>query len=231
MKQQRGFTIIELMIATVVFSVVLLVLTMGLMQIGRTYSKGLNMARTQEVARSVADDIVQTIQFSGGTIIPTNGTMNNGIVRGACVGTRRYSFSPTRQLTATSHHRFVVDTVTGGCATGPGGTVARSDGTVGTGMIGPLSGGGQELLGERMRVVNFSVIPSVTNPSIFNVVVRIAFGDDDLLCSPAIAGDCNANGVSPAIAAGATDLQCKSFRGGTQYCAVSEIATTVVRRL
>jgi prepilin-type N-terminal cleavage/methylation domain-containing protein len=36
MKQQRGFTIIELMIATAVFSVVLLVLTSGIMQIGRT---------------------------------------------------------------------------------------------------------------------------------------------------------------------------------------------------
>jgi hypothetical protein len=33
----------------------------------------------------------------------------------------------------------------------------------------------------------------------------------------------NANGVSPGIAAGATDLQCKTARAGTQYCGVSEI--------
>jgi prepilin-type N-terminal cleavage/methylation domain-containing protein len=204
MKQQRGFTIIELMIATAVFSV---------------------------VARSVADDIVQTIQFSGGTIIPSNGTMTTGIVKGVCVGNRRYSYVPSRQFTSTSHHRFVVDTVGSGCLAGPGGTIARSDATAGTGMIGPLTGGGQELLGERMRVVNLSVTQDAGNASIYNILVRVAYGDDDLLCSPAISGDCNANGVSPGIAAGATDLQCKTAKAGTQYCGVSEIVTTVVRRL
>jgi prepilin-type N-terminal cleavage/methylation domain-containing protein len=231
MMKQRGFTIVELMIATLVFSVVLLLLTTGLMQIGRTYSKGVSMARTQEVARSVADDVVQAIQFAGGTIIPTNGTMNNGIVSGACIGNKRYSVALTRQYTATSHNRFVTDTIASGCRAGPGGTTARSDGTAGTGMTGPLTGGGQELLGERMRVVDFRVTQSATNPNVYNVLVRVAYGDDDLLCSPALAGDCNANGVSPGIAAGARDLQCKNLRAGTQFCAISEISTTAVKRL
>jgi prepilin-type N-terminal cleavage/methylation domain-containing protein len=231
MSRQRGFTIIELMIATVVFSMVLLVLAGGLLQIGRSYYKGVASARTQEVARSVVDDIAQNIQMTGGTIIPTNGTMNNGIVSGTCVGSRRYSFARTQQFRSGTHHRLVADNVTGGCIAGPGGTRARSDSVAGTGMIDPLTGGGQEMLGERMRVVNFQVTQNPTDPRLYAILLRVAYGDDDLLCSPGMAGDCTVVGVSPSIGAGRTDLICKDVRAGTQHCAVAEIVTTVVKRL
>lgn len=231
MKRERGFTIIELMIATVVFSVVLLVLTGALIQIGHVYYKGVTSARTQEVARSVVDDVAQSMQMSGGTVIPSDGSMTNGIVKGVCVGTRRYSFAQGRQLTSSTHNRFVADTVTNGCASGPGGTKARSDNTVGTGMTGPLTGGGQELLGERMRLVDFQLTQNPTNAQLYSITVRVAYGDDDLLCSKALAGDCNVNGVSSSVSTFRNDLVCKDIRAGSQFCAVSEIKTTVLKRL
>lgn len=42
-----GFTLIELMIATTVFSVVMLISTYGFIKINQYYTKGVNAARTQ----------------------------------------------------------------------------------------------------------------------------------------------------------------------------------------
>lgn len=82
---QRGFTIIELMIATTVFSVVLLICSFAMLQIGRTYYKGIAMSRTQTVSRSIMDEVSQAIQFSGGTPIASSG--------GLCVDTIFYAFN------------------------------------------------------------------------------------------------------------------------------------------
>ena len=59
---QSGFTLLELMIATTIFSVILLLCTVGLIQIGKTYYKGSAIVRTQNVARDITDNITQAIQ-------------------------------------------------------------------------------------------------------------------------------------------------------------------------
>ena len=50
---QSGFTIVELMIATLVFAMVLLVITVGVMSFTRAYYRGINQSNTQRVARAV----------------------------------------------------------------------------------------------------------------------------------------------------------------------------------
>jgi prepilin-type N-terminal cleavage/methylation domain-containing protein len=67
-KSQKGFTIIELMISTVIFSLVLLGASSGIVQIGKKYSKGITYSRTQEVARSTVDEIAQSLQFTSQSI-------------------------------------------------------------------------------------------------------------------------------------------------------------------
>lgn len=65
---QRGFTIVELMISTVIFSLILLGASAAIVQIGKKYSKGITYARTQEVARSTVDEIAQSLQFTSQSI-------------------------------------------------------------------------------------------------------------------------------------------------------------------
>ena len=60
---EKGFTLLELMIATTIFSTILLLLTFGLLNIGKGYYKGKNTVRTQEVARRVMDEITQAIRY------------------------------------------------------------------------------------------------------------------------------------------------------------------------
>jgi|GEM_PF-759510 len=66
--KHQGFTIIELMISTVIFSLVLLGATAAIVQIGQKYSKGITYARTQEVARSTVDEIAQSLQFTSQSV-------------------------------------------------------------------------------------------------------------------------------------------------------------------
>lgn len=104
----KGFTIIELMIALSVLSTLLIMSTVILMQIGSLYTKGVNQANLQNSGRNVVADITAALQFSGNAPVScTDGTYScdagqltgkfsssgSGIVIGAfCVGTVRYSY-------------------------------------------------------------------------------------------------------------------------------------------
>lgn len=203
---QEGFTIIELMIATAVFSVVLLLCTLGLLQVGRSYFKGVTSVRTQEAARSLLDELSQNIQFSSGTV---NSLTPNGGSIGYCVGSKRYSFIPNRQLVDgtpnadQSRHVIVVDD---GIPTCGAGVQAQN-------MLG--SPVGRELLTTRMRLADFTITRLGTN-ELYRVSVRVVSGEADLLL--------DTNGDSRLDS-------CKNDRAGTQFCAVSELTTTVQKRL
>ncbi|MEI9914124.1 MAG: prepilin-type N-terminal cleavage/methylation domain-containing protein [Candidatus Saccharibacteria bacterium] len=61
---ERGFTIIELMVATAVFTILLLITTTTIIGISSTYIKGSVEGQTQQTARSILNDISQDIQFN-----------------------------------------------------------------------------------------------------------------------------------------------------------------------
>lgn len=216
----RGFTIIELLIATLVFSVILLLLTTALIRIGQIYNKGIVTSRTQEVSRKVIDDVAQTVQFSGGYIGPG---LDAGGAKAFCIGAQRYSYAPDQQLTATSPHRFVVDTVAGGCTSA---TTARTD----MSDLSTVSAGGsgaQELLGQNMRLVNFQIAEQNVGSGVYKIGIRIVSGDKDLLMSPNPAyAD-----IDAAIAANATDLRCRDDVRGAYFCAVSEVEAYAAKRV
>jgi prepilin-type N-terminal cleavage/methylation domain-containing protein len=217
----KGFTLVELMIASVVFSLVLLVLTAGIIEIGRVYYKGVVSARTQETVRSVIDDIGRAVQFAGGNVIQTGSMPNNVNVRGFCVNNRRYSYVPSVQLSTAGQRKFVADRVAGGCDSS---TRPMSQGQMNNAATNP----GQELLGNGMRIVALGLTQNASDPSLYDITVRIAYGDDSVLCSPS-AGDCGSLGNSTNLTN--TDLQCKNNRSSSQFCFVSEIKTTVTKRI
>jgi prepilin-type N-terminal cleavage/methylation domain-containing protein len=144
----RGFTIIELLIATVIFSVVLLTLSAAVVQVGRIYIKGITSANTQETARLIIDDISQSLQMSPGSISsinPVGADPNKS--QGYCLDTKRYSFILGKQLES-GRHGLVTDVIAGGCSSQP-----AQDLTAG------LVTGSKELLSRHMRIANFDVSP------------------------------------------------------------------------
>jgi prepilin-type N-terminal cleavage/methylation domain-containing protein len=201
---QGGFTIIELMISTMVFGVILLVITTAILQISRLYYKGVTQAKTQSVARSTIDLISQGIQFSGGDVTETPGTYN-----AFCVGNQQYSFALGKQIvepgatrgTNQDYHALVVDDKAG--CTSSSTAVDMSNGSLSS---------GRELLEPKMRLAKMSV--QNIGEDLYRVSLKVVFGDDDVLNNPAGA-----------------NATCKNITAGTQFCAVSELTTVVTKRV
>lgn len=105
--QSRGFTILELLIATAVFSVVLLVFLVAFLRVGELFYKGVSMTRTQETARNVLQDISDDILFYRDS--PTPGVTGNYF----CIGSHRYTFYSGVQVGSPSRAGIYREDVTG----------------------------------------------------------------------------------------------------------------------
>src|SRR3989344_1450589 len=158
-RHNKGFTIIELMIATTVFSLVLLLCTYGLIQVSRVYYKGVTSGRVQETLRTVTDNVTRVIQFSGGTVVPPPTTTTNGTPFVFCIDDQRYSVVTDRQLVEGNpnetqsqiSHVLVVDTFPG-CNS----SSAPQD-------LTQAAISGQELLSPNMRLSKFEIKNISTN--------------------------------------------------------------------
>ena len=110
-KNQTGFTILELMIATAVFSVLLAVCMTAFLQVGRMFVKGVNLSLTQEDTRNILDSISGDIRFSGQT--PDLSNLSSGYF---CVGQHRYKFSLFKQVgDPDTPYGLVRQNLSGGC--------------------------------------------------------------------------------------------------------------------
>ncbi len=219
--RQQGFTIVELLIATLVFSMILLLMSVALIQITRLYYKGITTARTQQTARNIMDSVTRGIQFSGGTVsaAPTcpSGPTNPCYF---CVNDDRYTYQTNKQLvdgplgTDQARHVFIKESAVASCTTGgPGNLVTPPAGAV-------------ELMGTNMRLVKMQLSGA---GNLYSVSVRLVAGESDLLCSPSVAGDCNTSAPSSSLTN--NDVTCKNITKGTQFCAAAELQSTVQKRI
>jgi prepilin-type N-terminal cleavage/methylation domain-containing protein len=202
-KASHGFTIVELLIATLVFSVVLLIVTSGIMQVARVYIKGVTETSTQSTARAVMDTVSQAIQFGGGVVTQTATSPSAGTDYAFCIGSQQFSYRLGSQVengtNATKHQAWH-------------GLVQRSAADCTAQNLDNQAVTGRDLVGPHMRLANLAV-QSIGNNQ-YKVQVRVVYGDDDLLNNPTAA---NAN--------------CKDIQVGTQFCSQAELSSIVVKRV
>lgn len=199
---QSGFTIIELMIATMVFGVVLLLITTATLQITKVYYRGITEAKTQYTARSIVDLISQGIQFSGGAVTETTPSGNT-----FCVANQQYTYVLRKQLvdqSPTSNQTFhaLVVRDQSNCPSAAGTTMNVAD----------IGNDKRELIEPKMRLSRMEITSVTANA--YRVTVKVVYGDDDILNNP-----------------NAANASCKSLNVGAQFCAVSELSTIVTRRV
>jgi len=204
---QAGFTIVELMVATLVFSSIILVITFGVMQFSKAYYRGVTASKTQNTARSIIEAVTQSVQYSGGDL----GKATAAPYQTYCLGNSQFDFrkSYMRQSEA-EHVLYVSPTNTSSCSSKTFDAATS-----------------RELLDPNMRLVKFSILPVDGTTNMFAVNVRVAYGADDLLCSPD-KNDCGNAGTSSNLTE--PDLVCK-ITTGSQFCAVSELSTTIQKRI
>ena len=222
-RSQQGFTIVEFMVATMVFSVVLLATTAAILHISRIYQRSIHQSNTQAATRSLVDAASQAVQFSSGTV--TQG--GTGATLHYCAGNKQILYVLGRQVSTTGVPANPLRTFHGAIFR-PNNNCASTDIRI-TNISNDVE---KELLGNRMRLVNFQISNVSGSDDLYTVTARVAYGDDDLLCSPAVPGSCNRNSsaMSQTNLLSRRDLQCKPGTG-SEYCAVSELTTTVQRRL
>jgi hypothetical protein len=79
-----------------------------------------------------------------------------------------------------------------------------------------------------MRLTKFSI---TENGSMVTVTARVAYGDNEVFCNGAVLSTCDTNAALANVTT-TPDLICKpAKRIAAQFCAVSEISSTVQRRL
>ncbi|HSX43098.1 MAG TPA: prepilin-type N-terminal cleavage/methylation domain-containing protein [Candidatus Saccharimonadales bacterium] len=209
---QAGFTIVELMVATVVSAIVVLVITFGIVHFTSDYYRGVNSSATQAATQNAIDAITQAIQFNATDTSSTNGT--EGFF---CAGSREFIYTLGKQPNSSIYGLYEFDRPAGNCA-----------------MPSPVPAGGTELLDSHMRLADID-LQKIGVTATWSLTVRVAYGDPDLLCSPkqgSSTGGCTpgaANYANSAVVA-ADDLQCKT-QTGSQFCSVSALSTAIGQRV
>ena len=227
----QGFTIVELMIATSILAIILLMATVIMINVGDIYYKGVSEARAQDTVRSIADDVAQNLQladqapmFCPVSTCPTNST-NPTSPDAICIGETRYTYVMYDEIGVQSQSQYHVlwrdQAPSGTCTPVPG---------FNTSNLAASDPSGLELMTSSGRLTSFSV--SLTSP--YTVNVGIAYGSDSLLCvnGGSATNDCNNNASSTQLHPPPPNSQilCKGH-ASQQFCATANLSVTVSQRL
>lgn len=205
-KNHSGFTILELLVATTILSVILLIVTSVIISIGGLYSKGINQTRVQDDVRNITDEVSQQLQLSAITEQSGVDTSYSVPINVYCIGNTRYS--------------YVLDTQIGGHLDGGISGPILTDvlwrdnpttcqPTQAADLLAPPSDSGAELLAPNSELTAFNV----TGTSPYTIAVGVAYGSPTLLINPmSITATCQTT-------------------SGDQFCATSSLTTTVDNRL
>ena len=210
---KKGFTIVELLIAISVFSALLIIIVYAFLYGLNTFSKAQVVSKTQEVSRSIEQNISQSFSLTAAgsyTPITSFTNTNNEITsQGFCLGQYRYSYVLDEQLTSTNNYGLLQDTIQGGCSTS---TVSVDlSANLPTTLNTP-----KQLLGNNMRISNFTITPSTPlNSSAvgYQLVMEIDYGNNL---------KAGTNGYK---------YQCPSGNISSSFCAVAKIDTIIFQRI
>ena len=215
-KTSSGFTVIELLIATVVFSVVLLIAQTSFVHIGNLFYRGVSIINTQEAADHIFQDINGNFQNAGSV-----GSGQNSPAGGYdyyCIGNTRYTYRINQKVDTastadhgTSGNFGVLKDQLAGAGNACSAPCDPASGNCVSGTTVPFNNP-VELLGDKMRIEQFSISQSTTTSNLYNVAIVIAYGED---------GDLTYNNPSDL-----STVSCKP-EANNNFCAVSRVNTAV----
>lgn len=90
---ERGFTLIELMLATAVFSVTLLIALNGFLQIGRLFYKGVSNTQTSGITRQLLNEFSRNLQITPDFTGKQTASSGSGQYYYYCLNGNRYTYT------------------------------------------------------------------------------------------------------------------------------------------
>lgn len=219
--RQSGFTIVELLVALTVFSLVLLLCLVALIQIGRMFYKGISLSRTQEVARSIATDINNDLVLSKGIVEVGSDAGSN--LSWYCISGHRYTYELGKKLGTDATAGVRRDSLVNNSACSP---VVSGSVNLGANVFSDQT---KEYLGEGMRVNVFDIQNCASG--LCTVQVRVLFGEDDLFSSGSVPLPGNPTAADYALTSAQADARCTGSISSSQFCATADVSTSVFKRL
>lgn len=202
----KGYTIIELLIASLVFTTILLLCLEGITRLGKLYVKNISTSRTNQFIKSLSDEVTNQIKFGASKpeIISTN-TDNSYRF---CISNKAY------KIVFNTRNDSVLRKVSNGCS-----SIEFSDSNffvTNSENLGPPG----------MRVLDFSINQPDPGNSLWFMNIKVALGDNDLL----IDSDGNElNDTTPYEKY--KEARCRSGISGGEFCSVLGISSSAMRRL
>ena len=201
---QSGFTIVELLIATTVFSLVLIVLLYGVLSFTHAYYSGVNSSSTQDTARTIVNTVAQAVEFSGNVIYPNAQVSGNKYY--FCAGGNTYYY-----ILGNMYDGAPPSSTDPGLFMDPG--ICRRH------LLRSPNTGAKELLNANMRITYLTLVQSPSNPRLYTVSLGLAYGYGDLLCNNSKTGTGSTGGClssegdysqsASVIGTNANDVVCK----------------------
>lgn len=194
----KGFTIIELMIAISILSVIMLISSTAIIFIARQYQNGVTRTTLQSASRQLHQKFTDSIKFSGGEIIQTDSDGYSVI----CVGDSRYYFKTplTGSITTTTGmSNLFFDKNSSGF----------SSSTCGAGLNESSSA---KLLPNNSRVAQALLACDTPSPKSCTLKTTFISGDDDLF--------------NVSTSTDIDTLSCKAGIGN-QWCSIVNLRSTV----
>lgn len=218
----EGFTIVELMIAISILSLILVMSTLALMGIGDYYTKGVNITNIQDDSRNITNELSSDIQFSSTTMTTPaiNPVSYNGTtVYASCFGDTRYSYAIGFSNAEHSLWRDKMINV-GNCyplnLTEP---IPSCDGN--SSCPNPVVNSGSDLLANNIHLSKLSIQPLTAANDVYSINIALALGSTrDLFQTNSFGNPIIING----------NYSCLP-NIGEEYCAISSLATIVTRRI
>jgi prepilin-type N-terminal cleavage/methylation domain-containing protein len=229
---KQGFTVVELLIATAVFAVVLLVAQTSFVQIGHLFYRGVSISQTQDTADHIFQDINGNFQTAPNVSVNYSATGYDYY----CIGNARYTYRIDNEIdrgTATANHSsttgnygILKDTLPGSgsaCATPCDDTSGASCPAGTVKLRNPV-----ELLGDRMRVEQFDICQSTTTSNLYNVAIVLAYGDQNTLTYTSSATPLKEPCQVTPPGSYYASVACQGDNNNS-FCAVSRINTAVYK--
>jgi prepilin-type N-terminal cleavage/methylation domain-containing protein len=220
-KQQKGFTVIELLIATAVFSLVLIIFLTALIRISQLFYKGVTLSNTQEATRNVIQTISDDLQFFN---VPPNVHSDY-----FCIGDHRYSFNKNVQVGSGDPNDFgIIREISSVCKAWQLPTPPVSPPPP---IQSPDLAKAEKLLDPGMQL-NDLVIKEI-NGGVQVKILVVYYGSDKGVFESNTAGyinDPNDPNYNTQGAYKAPDAQCTGLSLSSQFCATAEYQTTILQK-
>ena len=208
-KGGQGFTIIEVMIATAVFAVVLLITIGGFITIAQVFYKGVIKTQTQQDLRQIVDQVSSDIR-SAPVIYVAQQVAGSSTKYYQCIGASRYTYNLNNRVNLSDHDTtdkfgLLVDQLPGNspCGSPYDPTTAFKPANDPNAPV--------ELLANNERVNHFDVtLQANLNNWVYQVDIAIATGRSQYLST-------DANG----------EATCNNRLSISQFCSVANVVTAV----